>query len=66
MVRMGDCLGRLGFASDAGNHYRMAVNMAAQLPADTRSDGMLAIGPAFWGDIAAQRVRDVADGYTVP
>jgi tetratricopeptide (TPR) repeat protein len=66
MVRMGDCLGRLGFAADAGNHYRMAVNMAGQLPEDTRADGLLDIGPAFWGGIAAQRLRDAADGYTVP
>lgn len=66
MVKMGDNLARLGFPDDAANHYRMGVNMAELLPADTRADGVLNIGPAFWGTLARQRLRDMADGYTVP
>lgn len=66
MVNMGDCLNRMGYPQDASNHYRMARNMAELVPADTRSDGMLDIGPAFWGTIAEQRLRDMRDGYTVP
>ncbi len=66
MLNMGDCLNRLGFPLDASNHYRIAVNIADLLPADTRSDGMLDIGPSFWKGVAERRLQDMADGYTVP
>ncbi len=66
MLNMGDCLNRLGFPADASNHYRMAVNIADLLPPDTRSDGMLDIGPAFWKGMAERRLQDMADGYKVP
>ncbi len=66
MLNMGDCLNRLGFPADASNHYRMAVNIADLLPPETRSDGMLDIGPAFWKGMAERRLQDMADGYKVP
>ncbi len=66
MLMMGDCLNRLGFPDDAANHYRMAVNIAELMPEDTRSDGLLDIGPQFWSNMASNRLRDMADGYTVP
>lgn len=66
IVNMGDCLNRMGYPEDAANHYRMARNMSDLVPADLRSDGVLDIGPAFWGAIAEQRLRDMQGGYTVP
>ncbi len=30
------------------------------------NEGVLDIGPAFWGEIAAQRIRDAGDGYALP
>ncbi len=66
MVGMGDALSRLGRRDDAANHYRMARNIAGMQPPDTRSDGLLAIGPAFWGGVAESRLRDLAGGYNVP
>lgn len=66
MVMMGDNLSRMGHAPDAANHYRMARNMTELLPEDLRPDDMLAIGPSFWGNIAAQRLKDLDDGYPVP
>lgn len=66
MVMMGDDLSRMGHRADAANHYRMARNMMELLQADLRSDGMLNIGPAFWGRIAEERLKDLNDGYQVP
>lgn len=66
MVNMGDCLGRLGNRDDAANHYRMARNMADLVPDDSDRTTLLRAAPAFWGDIAAQRLRDMEDGYAVP
>ncbi len=66
MVAMGDSLNRLGYPEDAKNHYRMARNMADIQPEEGGGDGLVAIGPAFWGDIADQRLRDMDGGYAVP
>ncbi|MCC8190115.1 MAG: hypothetical protein LIP77_05680 [Planctomycetes bacterium] len=66
LVGMGDALSRLGSREDAGNHYRMARNMAEMLPPDTRPDGLLDIGPSFWGELAGERLQDLAGGYRVP
>lgn len=66
MVMMGDNLSRMGHTSDAANHYRMARNMADLLPENSDSDDMIALAPAFWGTIAAQRLKDLDDGYSVP
>ena len=63
---MGGGLTRLGYPEDASNHYRMAINTAELMPADPRSDGFLDVGPAFWSRLASERLRDMADGYTVP
>ncbi|MCL2001361.1 MAG: hypothetical protein FWG74_08000, partial [Planctomycetes bacterium] len=65
MVGMGDSLSRLGRIDDAANHYRMARNIAGIQPPETRADGLLAIGPAFWGGVAESRLRDMAGGDTV-
>ena len=66
MVNMGDCLARLGNGEDAANHYRMARNMAELAPADSTGIALLRAAPAFWGGIAAQRLKDMEDGYSVP
>lgn len=63
MVGMGDSLTRMGRLDDAANHYRMAENLANLQPADTRADGVLDMGPAFWGQRAADRLRDRSEGY---
>lgn len=60
MVKMGDCLLRMGKDQEAANHYRMAINIAKAQPADTKSDGLLDIGPAYWAAQAEQRLQDMA------
>ncbi|MDR1613580.1 MAG: hypothetical protein LBT97_12485 [Planctomycetota bacterium] len=63
MLGMADSLSRLGLDDDAANHYRMAENIARMQDPELRSDGLLDIGPAFWGKQAAARLRDRNDGY---
>lgn len=66
MLGMADILNRLGQPEAAANHYRMAENIARMQPENVRSDGMLDIGPGFWGQQAAGRLRDQSDGLRVP
>ncbi len=66
MLGMGDALARLGRPDDAANHYRMARNIAEMLPDGTSSDGMLNIGPEFWGARATDRLADREGGYGTP
>ncbi len=66
MLGMGDSLARLGRTDDADNHYRMARNIAEMQPPDTRSDGLLNIGPDFWGKRAEDRLEDRRGGYATP
>ncbi|MDR0361730.1 MAG: hypothetical protein LBJ46_03440 [Planctomycetota bacterium] len=63
MLGMADSLSRLGQDGDAANHYRMAENIARLQDPAARSDGLLDIGPAFWGAQASGRLRDRSDGY---
>lgn len=66
MLGMADVLSRLGNHDAAANHYRMAENIARMQPQGLRADGLLDIGPDFWGQQAAYRLQDQASGYRVP
>ncbi|MDR3210975.1 MAG: hypothetical protein LBU79_03560 [Planctomycetota bacterium] len=58
MLGMADVLNRLGLDEAADNHYRLAENIARLQDPAMSSDGLLQIGPEFWGKQANWRLQD--------